>query len=454
MWHLAYAWMPWVLYFYDRGACGVLGRPQRRDLIIAGAFLAVLVYTGGIYPLPHTALVLVVYSALLGHATRSFVPIKRLAACALFALGLAAPRLLPVLEVMGRYPRLIDSPETMGLREFILMLVAKNQDFAADKAPAQMPQWGWHEWGMYIGWVPLVAIALGVARARGTRELALRVTGLLLLALAFGRVFDYAPWPLLHLVPVFSSQHVPSRWMLPALLLLGCVAAATAERLLVSSGRARALVEVAAVVVVAWLVRDICIVDRPSLTQTFGLAPPAIEDSVGEFHTVQHVPKAIDYDAQEYAPSTLSALIANIGSIDCDTFPGFANYSRDHDGRAPGLGARGAGDPEYRGEAFVPEGGSARVMSWSPNAVEVRVEGARPGAHVVLNQNWDPGWRANGSEAPAWHNTVSAVLTGESETVWFVYRSPRLWLGCFLFVLSIVASRRFLAMTPPTPAAP
>jgi hypothetical protein len=437
MWHTTYAWMPWVLYFFDRAAGGapLLGPPQRRDVVLAGCFLALLVYAGGIYPLPQTALIMVVYSGLLAAVTRSFLPFRRLAECGLLGLGLGAPRLLPVLELLGRYPRLVDSVETMNLGDFIAMLVSGQQDTVS--MPAHVPQWGWHEWGMYIGWIPLVAIALGAVLARGTREQPLRLTGLLLVSLAFGRFFDYAPWPLLHLMPVFSSQHVPSRWMLPALLLLACVAASTAERLLRRTGRARALLEVAAVIGMAWLARDICKVDRVPLVHTFGRAPPAIADTVGDFRTEKHVPHAIDYDPGEWSPSTLSALIANVGTIDCNTFPAFNNYTRDHNGRAPGLGAHGVGEPQYRGEAFVAEGnGTARITKWSPNVVEVLVEGARPGDHVVLNQNWDPGWRANGSAAPAWHDTVSAVLVTGSESVRFQYRPRTLWFALLVFVVS------------------
>jgi hypothetical protein len=438
MWHPTYAWMPWVLYFYDRaaGSAPLSGRPRRLDVVLAGVCLAMLVYTGGIYPLPHTGFVLVVYSALLAIGMRSIVPLTRMAACALLGAGLSAPRLLPILGMLRRYPRLTESTETMSFGDLVQLVVSREQDTFA--MPVPVPQWGWHEWGMYIGWIPLVAIGLGVWAARGTRESAARLAGLLLVLLAMGRIFDYAPWPLLHLMPVFSSQHVPSRWMVPALLVLSGVAASAAERGLVRLGRARALMEIAAVLAVAWVVKDVCTVDRVPLTHTFGRLPPKIPDSLGDFRTEKHVPPAIDYDAGEWSPSTLSALIANIGSLDCNTFPGFHSYLRDGQGRSPGLGARAIGEPKYRGEVFVAEGrGTARTLTWTPNAVEVRVDGARPGDHVVLNQNWYPGWTANGSSAPAWQDSVSAVLATGSETVRFRYRPQMLWLGVLVFFASV-----------------
>jgi hypothetical protein len=440
MWHTTYAWMPWVLYFYDRaaGAAPLLAQPRRLDVVLAGACLAMLVYTGGIYPLPHTGLALVVYSALLAFGMRSIVPVKRMVASALLGVGLSAPRIVPILVMLRRYPRLVDSPETMGFTDFVEMLVSPQQDTFS--MPVAVTNWGWHEWGMYVGMVPFVAIAVGVWMARGTREQALRGLGLLLVLLSFGRFFDYAPWALLHMMPVFASQHVPSRWMMPALLVLAATAAATAERGLVRLGRARALVEIGAVFAVAWVIKDVCNTVRVPFTHTFGRPPPKTQDTVGEFRTERHVPASLEYDPGEWSPSQLSALVANIGSIDCNTFPGFHNYYRDLQGHSPGLGAHGVGDPKYRGEVYVAEGhGTARIEKWTPNVIDVRVEGAQSGDHVVLNQNWDPGWSANGSAAPMWQDQVSALVVTGSDAVRFRYRPRTLWFGLLVLLATVGA---------------
>jgi hypothetical protein len=457
-WHPVYAYLPWALYFYDRAASPepLLSTPRRRDIVLCAVFLALLVYTGGIYPLPHAAVVLVGYATLLSVSTRSLVPVKRMMACGLLAVGFAAPRLFPIIEVLRRFPRLTDSTETMDLGSFLTMLTSRDQDTYS--MPVRVSQWGWHEWGMYIGWAAVGAILVGVIAARTVRERSLRIVGVVLCVLAFGAFSDYAPWPLLHRLPVFSSQHVPSRWMMPALLVLACAAASAAERLLARTGRVRSVIEIGITLYVAFMVRDMCDVVRPPLTHTFGRAMPAMPDSLGPFRTLAHVPPEIDYDPGEWSPSSLSALVANIGTIDCNTFPGFHNVLRGQSGRLPGLGARGVGDAAYRGEVYVAEGrGTAQMVRFTPNAVEVRVEGANPGDHVVLNQNWDPGWSADGSAALSWHDTVAGVVPSKSATVRFRYRPRTLWLGLAAFVLSIAAlsvvptARKKLAMAGARP---
>jgi hypothetical protein len=438
VWHTAYAWMPWALYFYDRaaGAAPLLGTPRKRDTVLAAFFLAMLVYTGGIYPLPHTAVALVGYAGLLALATRSLVPITRMIECGALGLAFAGPRLLPIMEVLRRFPRLTDSNEWMDLGGLVAMLTAKEQD--PWSMPHPVSQWGWHEWGMYVGWGSLVAIVIGAIAARGTRERAIMIVGVVLLALSFGRVSDYAPWPLLHILPVFSSQHVPSRWMLPALLLLACAAAGAAERVFARTGRIRILLELAAVFVVALAVRDLCATVRAPLSRTFGRPGPHVTNPMEEFRTLPQVPPELVYDPGEWAPSTLSAVMANVGSFDCNTFPGFNNYTRDHNGRAPGLGAHAVGDPLYRGEAFVSEGtGTAKVVAFTPNVIDVEVQGAHAGDHVVLNQNWDPGWSANGRSTAALDDCISTTVSEGTQVIRFRYRPKTLWIGVLLMLAAV-----------------
>jgi hypothetical protein len=61
----------------------------------------------------------------------------------------------------------------------------------------------------------------------------------------------------------------------------------------------------------------------------------------------------------------------------------------------------------------VERAATATVASFTPNEVEVRVEGAEPGDHLVLNQNWDPGWTADGVPAIALHDAVATRPPGE-----------------------------------------
>src|SRR5262249_32332289 len=146
-WHLAYAWMPWCFFLYERAR-------TRRLFAAPGAYaaaatsIAMLVYAGGIYPLPHTAMALGLYALLLAAFERSTRPLGTLAICAALGIGLAAPKLLPIVEGFRKVPRLVDSSESLTLEAFWTLLTSRDQAFYS--RPARVSPYGWHEWGMYI----------------------------------------------------------------------------------------------------------------------------------------------------------------------------------------------------------------------------------------------------------------------------------------------------------------
>ena len=186
--------------------------------------------------------------------------------------------------------------------------------------------------------------------------------------------------------------------------------------------------------IVAVVAVDVGVVAWRPMTHAFATKMPATSESTGPFRTEEHLPEELLYGVHQ-VPLTLTAEMANIGTIDCATFPGLNNFVRDARGRTPGLGAHGASDPEYRGEAFVAEGfGTAAIEKWTPNQVTVSIHGATAGEHVVLNQNWDGGWMANGARALNVEDRAGALLGAGDQTVIFQYCPRTFWPGVAFFV--------------------
>ncbi len=445
-WHLLYALLPWTLFFFDRAASPSPGDARRtlRDLVLAAGCLALMVYGDAIYPVPQTAFLLVVYACIVARATRSWRPVGVLAGCGVLAAGLSAPKLLPLFEQMQRFPRLIKSEEAIWPWNLPSVLTLRVGDYTA------VSSWTvgmWHEWGLYLGWGLLLALVVGVAASRGSRERALKWAGLAMVVFVIGGFHPLAPWRLMHLLPVFKSLHVPSRWLYPAVLVLGCAAASGAERLLGRAGDRRAFFEALLGVAALACAVDMGSVAQEPMKQAFVNPSPSIADAVTPFRQVHRLPPRADYRTNLWDVATLPGVMENVGTLECVTFPGYHETLRNMFDRMPGLGAWGEDDPDYRGEAYVAEGhGNARITSWTPNEVVVSVSAALPGDHVVLNQNWDPGWTADGVPAVAYRDAVATVV-GEGAapggdgtwTVRFRYR-PRTWsLGLALFAVTATA---------------
>jgi hypothetical protein len=440
-WHLYYAWTPWALYFFDRASgCGERGAfvapPVRwRDVVLCGASIAMMVYTGGIYPLPQSILTLGLWSVVLAVGYRTLRPVVVAVAAGLLSFGLSAPKLLPVLDVVRRFPRLVDSTETMDLHAFIVMFTSRDQGFSSHPAPVS--PYGWHEWGIYIGWVAFLALVAGVVFARGRREQGLKAVGLVLVLLGFGAFDEYAPWPLLHkTVPIFKSQHVPMRWLYPATLVLAIVFASMLERGLRRLKGARPVGEVVLLACAAWVAWDVAQVAQLPMAQMFRSHMPKIQERTGDFHTEAHVSGEYQYDGVSYGQATLPSEMANVGQMQC-MFSCFTVFVRDEHGQMKGLGAKGRGDPAYKGEAYTESGnGKAKLEIFTPNVMTVHVDDGTPGDFVALNQNWDTGWRVNGEPAMNLHDVPAARIDRPNQTFVFRYRSAYWGVSLVIFTLT------------------
>lgn len=424
-WHMQYAWAPLVLYALHRGS--EAGR--LRWAAYGGLVLALVAYMGGIYPLPHTALVVVLYALVHGAMTRSFRPLVAATVVGLTALGAAAPKLMAVVDNMSRFPRLVDSPETIGPEAVIQAMTDPRQTF--HQGPFRPPMWGWHEWGFYVGWPVVVAMGLALLFASGRKLQAARIVGLLFLVLSLGSFYELAPWALLHRAPAFSSQHVPSRFLFLGVLLVLLAFAGAAEeafrRWAPSEGRAAA-VDLVLLVGVYATGASIAAVDVKATGESFFLRVPDLLPSK-EFVQMRRPP--FDYvPSESRAGAAYPAMIANVGFVECDLVPSGAQPR----------GAIPQGDPAYRGEAYLASGqGTARVAAWSPNHAAIDYEGAAPGDVVVYNMNWDPSWRADGEPALDHAHAVAAAAKGTSGRVTFRYAPRTLWPSLAVFVFTMAA---------------
>lgn len=434
-WHLLYSLLPWALFFFDRA---IEPRAEsaraRRDLVLVGGCIATMVYGDGIYPVPHTAFLLVVYALVMARSTRSWRPIAAVAWSGAVAFGLSAPKLLPLFEALARYPRIIKSDEAMWPQYLYGVFTWRESDYTAQ---GSFVVGMWHEWGFYLGWPALVGIIAAVAVSRGPRERALKWAGIIMFTFFIGGFHPLMPWRLLHLLPIFKSQHVPQRWLYPSVMTLACAAASGIERWLGRAGPRRSQYEGVLSVAAIALAIQIGTVSSGSMAQSF-VYPSPVPRQEATFHMVHRLPPRPDYVPELWDVASLPGVIENVGTLECVTDNGFHVTHHDDEGRMKGVGAYGDTDPEYRGEAYVAERDTpATIAGWTPNAVDVRVDGASPGDHVVLNQNWDPGWTADGAQTVAYNDAVSAVATSAGQTIHFRYAPRTVWWGVALFASTL-----------------
>jgi hypothetical protein len=237
----------------------------------------------------------------------------------------------------------------------------------------------------------------------------------------------------LHLIPPFRSQHVPTRFTYPAFLLMSVVAAHVVERR-AGGWRARWSANAFDATVVFLLTASaasIGLEDARSVRPWFSLRVPPVTERTDGFRQYAEVPPELSYGDGDHnsaggingAPGLLVRQ-ANVGAMRCSTAPGLTHDAHlGPDGRPIHMGARGLGDPLYRGE-FWADNGRVTLVRWSPDEVVLAVEGAKPGDEIMLNQNWAAGWSANDEPTINRSDINAHRLKEGTETVTFRYR-PR-----------------------------
>jgi hypothetical protein len=277
-----------------------------------------------------------------------------------------------------------------------------------------------------------VAILLGALLfVQGRREAVLKAVGVLFFVLGFGSFHPEAPWTLLHrYAPVFRSQHVPSRFLYTAVLVFALVAAAGIGRFVARQRAQWPWLDAALAALLIPLAIDIALVAQKPMAAAMWMVPPDRIPRAAAFHFEQEPP--FHYKRRDWAGPMYLAMLGNTGVINCYGAPPFDRK-----------GARPVKAPDYRGEAYVmqPSGGSipAKVTRWSPNHVEIQVEGAEPGATLVYNMNFDEGWRSSNGPVIAHQNAVATRLSSSAATVTFSYRPPFLGAGVLTSALAVGA---------------
>jgi hypothetical protein len=435
LWHLAFAWTPFAIYFFDRGVVERRWAPAG----VAGIFLALMIYVGGIYPYPYTVMVLGLFAFALAATTRCFRPVGAFVLTAATSVGLAAPKLLPVLATMSRFPRLIESDEPISLASVWTMLTAHRQGFDVYPHLPLRVFWVWWEWGAYVG----VAGALGIIAALGVgwtpRLVAVKVAALACVVLSLGQ----SVWSALHRLPVFSSQHLPARLLFLAIPLLALVLAAAAEVRWTNWASRHRWAEAAALGAVILYGIDLAGVARQATTAPFRLRVPTVIPSI-EFRQerFQHyaygkptVSPALRDRYEWPAKIIYPSMLAGTGMVTCYGVPPEFKSA-----------VVGSDQPGYRGLVFLTGAGRVVTTAWRPNSVAARVEGAAAGEQIVYDASFDPGWQVNGHPARSSGGLVSGPVPPGDSAVEFRYRPVGLRPGLVLFGLTVAGWAFSLAL--------
>ncbi|MFW6023228.1 MAG: hypothetical protein ACOC9O_00655, partial [Myxococcota bacterium] len=193
---------PWVLLAWRAAVAD-----WRMSALLA-ALMALVAFEGGTYPFPYFVLLLAFDAVvLLGRGPRRGAVVTAALLSGGLTVLLSAVRWVPSLITLSRIPRNADIPDVVAPWEIPEMLARPWFPWVHPDHP-----FVWPEYSAYLGVAAtLVGFAGVYAALRGRRYEP--VAGLVVFGtLMAGHFADWAPWSLLHELPVYRALRAPSRF--------------------------------------------------------------------------------------------------------------------------------------------------------------------------------------------------------------------------------------------------
>jgi len=433
-----FIWLPWIFLYYFK----YLGQPRVRYLILGAVFLVFMILAGEAYPALFSLLFIVLYSIfkVMKQGKRLFA-LKALALTLIITSLLGAIKLLPGLEQQREFPRVASLNPNQATDvgpHLVRIFLSRRQTTALAKTILDGEHY--QEYGAYVGLIPLSLFFIGLFV--GFRKYtALILTGLTFLILS---VSDYASldfWRILHSLPVFNNMHCPLRFIIMFTFVLAILSGVglsqieemkdKIERIKIKKWWEKAILCILLLVLI-----DLIVINSRALKEAFIIPPMKIEEESDFYQT---------YDITKYR-ARYTPLWGN-----CDTYPALLKNKgvvNAYDNTPRPRNALVKESPIYRGESFLlKDTGRTHISHFSPNVVKVKVAISKYDT-LVLNQNYDTGWRVKGAKDGKVISTkglVSVAVTPEDHLITFYYLPTSFLVGALmsLFTVIIIILYRF-----------
>lgn len=404
-------YLPWILSLW------LLSIQTRRLLPAAAAGLccALAFAESGVYVAYLATPFLATVALTTAVRSKQTWPISALLITAAFAIGFASIKLLPTLALQiarGTLSTEIETPRMLAQEIF-----SRDQDLYRWLDGIE---WGFYEYGAYLS--PFFALFAAVGLVFDSDRALPWIAGVaVMLLLSLGSPTWWAPWALLHRLPIYSYEHVPSRFLIPFVMGMALLAGLGAEVLCRKGWIPAAIV----VVVLAAALVDCWNVNYDNVG--YGAAgvvasPPPWSLSFRQF-----------WDTRE--GQLYSVALSNQGALNCSVM------------NVLGLHAAAYNRPNYRGEQYLLGEGSATLSRWTPNALTFDVD-IPSQSLLVINQNYDSGWKVtDGQGVVLSHTGLLAVRLPEGhQRLKLTYSSFAFAIGLSItaltFLVTLVLWRR------------
>ncbi|MFH1354151.1 MAG: hypothetical protein ABIH36_02590 [bacterium] len=396
-------WIPWIFWAW-------LGAYRKKSSgLLCGIFLALTFYQGGIYLLMYTALAFLLLPFLVSRPKAAIVATVK---AGLWALGLAAIKLVPVLLWLKQFPDDAFASSAFTLPWITEILFGRHLH-GSYLIPNQDS--GWHEYGAYIGYLVFALVLIGASKLRRDRVIkALVIAAVLAILLS-----SLGPY----LKPIFDYLWFFPRSNISRIILFAVIPIA----LLAGYGLNSIKQKTIKTLIIGFVAIDLMSLSYPLSQQAFVL--PEV------YPLISPAPSPLAFTALRYdmtgqgsrTTRAYAATRAGYGTLAyCSVLgpkPAVQTIHDEEDNEIISLSNKSA---------------SYHLVHWSPNKVAVNIT-TQNQTNVTLNTNYALGWTANGQKATNRAGRVSTAVTS-SGPVTFRYYSPGSIPGLITTIITAIAA--------------
>lgn len=424
------AFVPWYVAFFLKSL-------DDKKYVFGGIMSLALILLNGSVDVFNIMLVFMgIFAIFKAIKNREVRALKMISVIWLGTFLLCSAKLLPMLEFLSEFPRTTEENSAVPVSALYHIFLDTDQEVLDmmnwEETRKMGLDYDWHEYGAYIGWIPLLLGLYGFVVYFG-HLWPLIGTGIVMFIIGMGSGSILNLWYVLHQLPFFDSLTVPSRFMLGFVFVIAIVSGKVFQsiesfiRQKDQSSKSRFKLGWLIYVLLTIVIVDLYESNSGVFSNAFVIKPKVLQENTYFAQRYQYV----NLYGKRLSNSSLYPLfLANSGVLDA------YEVTQVKQGEV-----RRVTESDYRGEYYLdrPQG-EITLVDFTPNRVTLDVNLKEPNL-VVLNQNFHKGWKVRAADqslkAVASEGLVSAFVPAGSYRLDLYYRPDS-------FVVGVIISLGFI----------
>ncbi|NQT89695.1 MAG: hypothetical protein HQ558_00375 [Candidatus Omnitrophica bacterium] len=437
------ALIPWFFLLFLKSI------EQRRYIPLSVIVLGLIAFAGSVDVFAILVFFVFIYALFSSIQERRFLPLGLFLLICAATFLVCAVKLLPMLEFLRQSSRTTLESSGMSFPVLCKILLSRSQDYYDMLNKGVNIALGisgeWHEYGAYIGILPLALGCIGAVR-RLKADWPLILTGAICLLIVLSGALPFNLWNMLSKAPVYNALSCPSRFIVGFIFSFALLAGFGFDYLrqslkkLTPGPRGIFCINTLFLLMVLFVFFDLFSVNSRIFKHAF-VIPPAEVTEREDFQ--QRYGRVNLYGSDISRSSVYPIMLSNSGILD--------GYEVLFIKRG---GVEVASSRRYKGEAYLADdSGIVTIDYFSPNKIVVTTQ-AKKDSMLVLNQNYYSGWwvvkDGRCVRAEAYDGLIATKVSAGKTRATFFFLPISFLLGAAISISTItaIAVYAYRARTP------